>query len=133
MDACAGPLLRARTDLGADVAIWADVQKKHAAHALTADLSLAELASGAVFCGADALVVTGASTGQTTDPGHVTQATQAGRPVVVGSGITDENIVDYVRSASGVIVGSWLKTDGHWRSAVDETRVTRLKSLIKSA
>ena len=37
LDACAGPLLRDRTALGADVRVWADIRKKHAAHAVTAD------------------------------------------------------------------------------------------------
>ena len=59
MDACAGSLLRARTALGAQVEVWADVQKKHAAHAMTADVSLEDLARGHAFNGADALVVTG--------------------------------------------------------------------------
>ena len=49
MDACAGELLRARASLGADVKIWADIQKKHASHAITADLSLADLARGHAF------------------------------------------------------------------------------------
>ena len=71
LDASAGPLLRMRAELEADVSIWADVQKKHAAHALTADLSLQELAAGAVFCGADGLIITGSSTGMMTDPDNV--------------------------------------------------------------
>ena len=43
LEACAGELLRARRTLGSGLSIWADVQKKHAAHALTADLSIAPL------------------------------------------------------------------------------------------
>ncbi|MCA9539781.1 MAG: BtpA/SgcQ family protein, partial [Myxococcales bacterium] len=74
LDACAGDLLRARRALGADVSIWADVQKKHAAHAVTADLSMAELAKGAAFCVVDALVVTGVATGRPTALADVTAA-----------------------------------------------------------
>ena len=36
LDASAGELLRARAALGADVAVWADIKKKHSAHAVTA-------------------------------------------------------------------------------------------------
>ena len=40
MDACAGPLLRYRKHIGAaHIAVWADLKKKHAAHAVTADVS----------------------------------------------------------------------------------------------
>ena len=42
MDACAGPLLRYRKQIGAEhIPVWADLKKKHAAHAMTADVSLA--------------------------------------------------------------------------------------------
>ena len=42
LNACAGPLLRYRKLIGAEhIAVWADVKKKHAAHAMTADVSLA--------------------------------------------------------------------------------------------
>ncbi|MEZ6183653.1 MAG: BtpA/SgcQ family protein [Planctomycetota bacterium] len=64
LEASAAVLLRQRRSLGAAVQVWADVQKKHAAHALTADLSLSDLALGSAFCGADALVVTGKHTGE---------------------------------------------------------------------
>ena len=67
LDACAGELLRARASLGAEIAIWADVQKKHAAHAVTGDLSVGDLSRGAVFSGADTLVITGAETGHPAD------------------------------------------------------------------
>ncbi|MBJ7328154.1 MAG: hypothetical protein JHC52_12510 [Chthoniobacterales bacterium] len=42
MDACAGTVLRYRKQIGAEhITVWADVKKKHAAHAMTADLSSA--------------------------------------------------------------------------------------------
>lgn len=134
MNACAGELLRARRDMGVEVAIWADVQKKHAAHAITADLSLTDLAHGTAFCGADALIVTGGSTGDPTPPRSITEARTAGLPVAVGSGVTDENITELVRhEADALIVGSWLKKDGRWRRTVDLDRVKRLRELLDEA
>ena len=63
MDACAGPLLRYRKQIGAEhIAVWADLKKKHAAHAMTADVSLAETVKAAEFFGADAVIVTGEAT-----------------------------------------------------------------------
>jgi membrane complex biogenesis BtpA family protein len=130
IDACAGPLLRARRALGADVAVWADVQKKHAAHAVTGDLGLADLAHGAAFCGADALVITGASTGRPTALEDVRAARSAGLPVVVGSGVTPDDAATLATEAAALIVGSWLKVDGDWRNPVDVERVKRLRAAL---
>jgi len=41
------------------VRVFADVKKKHAAHAVTADVSLVETARAAEFFLADGIVVTG--------------------------------------------------------------------------
>jgi hypothetical protein len=134
MDACAGELLRSRRDMGAEVAIWADVQKKHASHAITADLSLENLAKGTAFCGADALIVTGSSTGVATPPRSISEARAAGLPVAVGSGVTDENVAELVaHEADALIVGSWLKKDGNWRRAVDPDRVKKMRQLVDRA
>jgi len=130
LDACAGELLRRRAALGSQVAVWADVRKKHAAHAATADLSLADLARGAAFCGADALVITGSETGAPTAAGDLLQARQAGLPVVVGSGVTELDAASLAAQADALIVGSWLKQDGDWRRPVDGARVSRLREVL---
>ncbi len=128
LEASAGELLRARRALGAEVAIWADVRKKHAAHAVTADLSLADIAKGTAFCGADALVVTGAATGEATDPADVAEARAAGLPVVVGSGVDPDNAAGL--GADALVVGSWIKVSGDWRNPVDVRRVRRLREVL---
>lgn len=130
IDACAGELLRARASLRAPVSVWADVQKKHSAHAVTADLTLADLAEGTAFAGADVLIATGTSTGRPTDPAHVDALRTAGRPVAVGSGVTPEGI-GALAHADALIVGSWLKVDGDWRNPVDVGRVTRLRGALE--
>lgn len=132
MDACAGPLLRQRATLDSSVNIWADIQKKHAAHALTADLSLGELARGSVFCGADVCIVTGRATGEETSVTQVREAKEAGRPVAVGSGVTPSNAGVLAKHADALIVGSWLKTDGDWRNPVNEDRVQALMQTINT-
>jgi hypothetical protein len=126
LEATAGELLRARKGLGASVAVWADVQKKHASHAATADLSLAALSQGHAFCGVDALVITGASTGSRTDPGDLQAARSAGLPVVVGSGVDDVDAAELAGLADALIVGSWLKEDSDWRRPVALERVRRV-------
>jgi membrane complex biogenesis BtpA family protein len=130
LDACAAELLRARAALGADVEVWADVKKKHAAHAVTGDLSLEEAAHGAAFSGADALIVTGTRTGAPTSTGDVRAARVAGLPVVVGSGVTDVDAAALGREAQALIVGSWLKRGGDWRNPVDPARVRALRAAM---
>ena len=138
IDACAGELTRARAALGspgapAEVAIWADVQKKHSSHAVTADLTLAALAHGASFCGADTLIVTGSSTGRPTDPEDVAAAASAGLPVAVGSGVSDVDAGLLSSAADALIVGSFLKVDGQWRNPVDVERVRAVRTAMDLA
>ena len=130
IEACAGPLLRARSSIGAELSIWADVQKKHSAHAVTADLSMEELAHGHAFCGADALIVTGSRTGAKTAPADVEAAQAAGLPVVVGSGVDLQDARDLAQTASALIVGSALKVDGHWRNPVDPERLRAISQAM---
>lgn len=132
MDACAGPLTRRRAELCPSVALWTDVQKKHAAHAVTADIPLADLAHGYAFCGADALIITGSTTGHRTNPEQVTTAKTAHLPVVVGSGITADNAHEFAH-ADALIVGSWLKVDGKWQNPVDPDRVRALRTRLNNS
>jgi membrane complex biogenesis BtpA family protein len=131
MDACAGELLRARAALGVDVAIWADVQKKHAAHAVTADVPLADQAKGAAFLGADVLIATGAHTGAPTALDDVRALRSAGLPVAVGSGVTPDDVRALAQVADALIVGSWTKVDGDWRNPVDPARVRALTQALR--
>lgn len=134
-EAAAGPLLRYRRAIGAEhVAVLADVQKKHSAHALTADLGLAELAHGAEFCGADALVVTGRHTGHATSVEDLRAVGEAATvPVLVGSGTTPENAALLVPHAAGLIVGSALKAGGDWRGDLDPARCEALVTAVRAA
>lgn len=133
IDASAGPLLRTRAALQSDVVVWADVQKKHAAHAVTGDLSLADLARGTVFCGADVLVVSGRETGQPTRPEHLSEARRGGRPVVVGSGVTADTVAALAGLADAVIVGTALKEGGDWRAPVCVHRVKDVRQALDAA
>lgn len=132
MDACAGPLLRYRRRIGADhIAVWADVKKKHSAHAATADVSLAETVKAAAFCGADAVIVTGAATGCETSVSELAAARGAtDLPVVVGSGVTAGNVRAMLENADAVIVGSSLKAGGVWHGPVE---LDRVKALVEAA
>ncbi len=125
----AGELLRFRRAIGAEaIAVFADVKKKHSAHALTADVGLAETARAAEFFLADAVVVTGAATGCPARPEDVAEVAGAvAIPVLVGSGATPENVSDYA-AADAVIVGSALKRDGLWSNPFDPARVAAMRA-----
>jgi len=120
IEASAAELLRYRRAIGAEgVRVFADIKKKHAAHAITADVSLAETARAAEFFLADAVIVTGNATGEPATRGDVSEAVNATRlPVLVGSGITPSNI-DHYAHAQGFIVGSSLKQGGVWSNPLD--------------
>ena len=130
IDACAGELARARRALDAHVAFWADVKKKHSAHAVTGDLSLSAMARGTAFCGADVLIVTGAETGAPTSIEDVDQTKGAGLPVAVGSGVTAETASMLATRADALIVGTALKIGGDWRNPVDPERVRRVAKAV---
>jgi membrane complex biogenesis BtpA family protein len=134
--ASAATLLRERRRLGAqDIAIFADIKKKHSAHAITGDVTLAQTAHGADFFAADGLVVTGAATGAPAQAADLIEAKQAAPdlPLLVGSGVTPENIAQMFEHADGVIVGSFMKADGLWSNAIDPARAAAIVEAANSA
>ncbi len=124
----AGALLRYRRSIGAeDVKVFCDIKKKHASHAITGDLSIADFAHGGEFFGADGFIVTGQTTGQATELADVKAVRQATElPVLVGSGVTPECAGDLGEYADALIVGSWIKADGYWKNAVDPKRAAEM-------
>ena len=123
----AAKLLRYRKAIGSErVQVWADVKKKHAAHAITADVSLGETAETVEFMGADCVIVTGSVTGKAPKIEDVQEAkSRCHLPVFLGSGISESNIDQYYNEADGFIVGSSFKVDGLWSNIIDPARVTR--------
>ena len=78
IESSAGVLLRYRRMVGADrIRIFADIKKKHSAHAITADVDLVETAKAAEFFKVDGVIVSGVSTGSAADPREVRAVSQA--------------------------------------------------------
>jgi membrane complex biogenesis BtpA family protein len=134
-EAEAGPLLRYRRKIGAEhVAIYADLKKKHASHAITADISIAEAAEAAAFFGADGVIVTGSATGKPVavrDLESVAGATDL--PVLVGSGVTPESAATLLKHADALIVGSSVKQGGLWSSPLDPSRCRTVVEAVRRA
>jgi membrane complex biogenesis BtpA family protein len=128
----AAKLLRFRKLIGAErVQIWADIKKKHAAHAITADVTLGETAETVEFMGADCVIVTGSATGKPPSVADVSEAkSRCGLPVFLGSGITESNIAEFYHEADGFIIGSAFKLDGLWSNTIDPARVVSLMKAV---
>jgi uncharacterized protein len=127
IESSAGTLLRYRRAIGAHhIRVFADIKKKHSAHALTADVSLVETARAAEFFLVDGVIVSGIATGQPADASEVQSVARAvGVPTLVGSGVTLGNVHDYL-DADALIVGSSIKADGIWSGPIDQSRATEL-------
>ena len=127
-ESCAAALIRKRAELRADhIRIFADIKKKHSAHAITSDVDIAQTAHDAEFFRADGVIVTGACTGTACDVDELKAVRNKVRcSVLVGSGVNAENINLFAKHADALIVGSSLKRDGIWTNEVDYTRVTAL-------
>jgi membrane complex biogenesis BtpA family protein len=130
----AATLLRYRKMIGAtDVQVWADIKKKHAAHSITADVSLGETAETVEFMGADCVIVTGSVTGKPPSIEDVREAkTHCVLPVILGSGIGEENIERFYSDSDGFIIGTSFKEDGNWANPVDAARVNRFMRIVAS-
>ena len=130
----AAELLRYRRMIGATyVQVWTDVKKKHAAHAITADVSLGETAETVEFMGADCVIVTGSATGKAPTISDVREAKNHCRlPVFLGSGISEQNIGEFYGEADGFIIGSAFKIDGLWSNTIEPRCIERLLQTIHS-
>lgn len=126
-ESCAAELIRRRWQLKAEkVKIFADVKKKHSAHAITDDISLADTARAAEFFKADGVIVTGMETGDAPaaeDVERVRKSVQC--KVLVGSGVSHENVQKFQPWSDAIIIGSSLKKDGKWQNPLDPDRVTK--------
>ena len=130
----AAELMRDRAALGlADrVAILADVLVKHAAPlaAVRVEQVVEDTVERAM---ADAVIVSGTGTGAPTPPGliEVAAASARGRPVLVGSGVTEETVAQTLQLADAVIVGTALKRGGRADGPVDEGLVRAFMSAAR--
>jgi len=120
--------LRERARLAPQAAILADVHVKHAT--LLGRETLAEAVRDLVLRAlADAVIVSGPATGVPPTAADLREAREAagGTPVLVGSGLTVENVAALLPLADGAIVGTALERDGRTAEPVDPARVARMR------
>jgi len=114
-----------RRALGVGTLLFADVRVKHAAPLGGAVVDLVQEAKDTFGRGAaDALILSGAATGASADPAELARVREAlpGAPLLVGSGVTEDNVERFWPVCDGMIVGSALKRQGDARQGVDPER-----------
>lgn len=125
-------VLRYRRRIGCTARIFADVLVKHARPLGPVDIP--RMARDTAYRGgADALVVTGAATGEEPDPETLRMIRDAvpDKPLYIGSGLTPENAPMLLEPADGAIVGTAFKVGGNVANPVDRNRVRRLLARIR--
>jgi uncharacterized protein len=124
--------LRTREQLAPGVLILADLLVKHATppQGLDPVTAARDLRHRGL---ADALVVSGSATGAPVNPARVRAAREAvpDAPILVGSGITPENVRELLSMADGAIVGSSLHRDGMAGTGIDPSRVSKLVAALR--
>jgi membrane complex biogenesis BtpA family protein len=122
--------LRYRRSIEADaIAILADVRVKHATPLAAVPIE-SEIDDCLQRGHADAIVITGTSTGKPVSSAFLAEARRAAgdRVVLIGSGFSPSS-ADLARLADGAIVGTWIKKQGNVRAPID---VARAKELVES-
>ena len=126
MHSDAGELKRYQKQIGADnILIFTDIKKKHSSHTLTSDISIIETAKAVEFFLSDGVIITGDSTGKPADTYEVKVVKKnVNILVLIGSGITSQNISEYYNIADAFIIGSYFKEKGYWANKPDIARIS---------
>lgn len=128
-----GPaLMRLKRKFPKDIAILADVHVKHTFP--IAEQPLNFTVDSIIEGGADALICTGITTGKSPDLNDVIEMKRLANqfPVIVGSGINENTIKDFIRVADGAIIGSSIKKDKIVLNPVDKNRVMKLMAALQN-
>ena len=128
----AGPeLMRIKAHYKKDIMILADASVKHtfALAEQPLDFTIESLIEG----GADGIIVTGITTGVNPSVDDVKLVKKHAKklPVILGSGINEKNVNDYLPYINGAIVGSSLKKDHIVENPVDVNNVKKFMAKIK--
>jgi membrane complex biogenesis BtpA family protein len=129
---CARELLSARKLNQAEhIKVFCDVDKKHSVR--FPGIDLATHIEWTEFYLADAMIISGRMTGDAPDLEKVKKAKELakGRPILMGSGMTAENVGDFLKSADGCIVGFGMKDAGHPYRPVNPDKVKRFMDAVE--
>lgn len=133
MNADAATLLRYRKAINAtNVKIFSDIKKKHSSHFITNDLSISDYAQAAQFFLSDGLIITGKSTAFAPALEEVKSVRRETELlIIIGSGITFNNIEKYWDYADIFIVGSHFKKDFRWFNELSEENIAMFMNKVE--
>jgi len=131
IEGVAAELMRKRAALGAqNVAVFADVHVKHASP--LGSRPIRDSALDMVERGlADALIVTGTRTGNPPSADDL-KAVKGLGPVLIGSGLSHENVTSLLPLADGAIVSSCFRRGGSVMNELEPERIKRFMSQVRS-
>ncbi|WP_339283748.1 BtpA/SgcQ family protein [Oceanobacillus sp. FSL K6-3682] len=116
---------------GENIKIFTDVHVKHGSHSIVADRSIQDQTHDNIFFDADVLIATGTRTGNAADLNELTGIkNNSTLPVIVGSGMSEENAEEILRIADGCIIGSSIKENGEWWKNVSEERTKKFMNMV---
>lgn len=124
---CSAKAVNYRKEIGAQhISIFADVQVKHY-YMLNPEVEIGVSAQWAQRQGADAVIVTGSRTGEETPLKDLEEVRRAVNiPVIVGSGVDEENIEAQLQASDGLIIGTSLRKEGRMSEPIDSIRAGHL-------
>lgn len=133
IEGCSYELIKYKHQLHSNTEIWADVDVKHSYPLATIPLEDAihdTLGRG----GADKVIFTGSRTGTEADFTTIKSLIEnniiTSDKVVIGSGITSDNVHNFLPYAKNFIVGTSLKQQGVFTNHIDPRKVSKLVSAI---
>jgi len=129
----AGMLQRYKMQLGSNLAIFANISGHTAP---LGDRSVYDIARGAIKFGlADAVCLAGTTAGSEIDISDLEQARKAASgktPVVIGTGVSIENLESMYPYGDAFIVGTSLKVDGDTFNPIDPQRAKMFMKKLKT-
>lgn len=124
----AADILRYRREISAEsIEIWADVNVKHASPLVTRPIE-DEILENLERAGASKIILTGSMTGKKVDTNVLENISLliSREKIVIGSGVTSDNISEFKHLAKNLIVGSSLKKDNVISNPIDKEKVKKL-------
>jgi len=133
VEASSSEIMRDLKDLGfGQPLIFSDILSKGTTRLVEEDSSVAELANKASKAGADVVLLTGKSTGNSMDLTTVESiSTGSDLPIFVGSGVKHNTVGKTLEYSEGVIVGSALKKEGEVENRVLEERASDFVNRVR--
>jgi membrane complex biogenesis BtpA family protein len=129
-----GSIAAYRSGIGAEpVALFANITPEFASS--TGQRTIAQRARSAAFLGVDALLISGAITGEPTDLSLLREARAAAgdTPVLANTGVTAGTVRHVLSVADGAIVGTSLKADSITWNPVDPVRAAEFMAAARDA